>query len=289
MERVDVAVVSSAGLADFNEDDRLLIDALRRSGARASALPWRDDGVEWRSVGTAVVRSTWDYTEHLPAFLAWVDGIAPHTRILNPPEVIHWNTDKRYLADLEERGVAVVPTRWLARGSGARLAEVLADAGWERAVIKPVVSATAQNTHLVAPETLAHHAAEFERLLAARDMMVQPYLERVVTDGELSLIYLDRAYSHTLRKRPRPGDFRVQEEHGGSLERCEPDARTREVADAVLAATAGELTYARVDLIPGTGGAPLLVELELVEPELYLRYAPESVEHLAALVWPASA
>ena len=284
MDRVDVAVVSSAGLCDLNEDDRLLAAALRRRGVVAEALPWRDGGVDWRCVGTAVLRSTWDYTDRLDAFLAWVDGLAPHTRVVNPPDVIHWNTDKRYLAELEEKGFGVVPTRWLDAGTDAHLADVLTDAGWGRAVIKPVVSATARNTYLVDAGALDGHAQEFRTLLAARDMMVQPYLERVVTDGEFSLMFIDREYSHTVVKRPKRGDFRVQEHHGGSLESCEPGERARDAAEGILAACEGDLSYARVDLIPDSDGSPLLIELELVEPELFLRCEPASVERLASLL-----
>jgi len=287
LERVDVAVVSSAGLRDLNQDDRLLVSALRRRGLRAEALPWREGDVDWTRVGTAVLRSTWDYTDRLGAFLAWVDGLAPHTRVVNPPDVIHWNTDKRYLAELAGEGIAVVPTRWIGAGSGARLSDVLAEAGWERAVIKPVVSLTAMNTYVVDATALDTHAQEFDRLLATRDMMVQPYLERVAADGELSLVFIDRRYSHAVAKRPKRGDFRVQAHHGGSLERCEPGDRGLGVAEDILAACEGDLAYARVDLIPDTEGAPLLIELELVEPELFLRYAPESIEHLIDVLYRA--
>jgi glutathione synthase/RimK-type ligase-like ATP-grasp enzyme len=282
---VDVAVVSSAGLADLNEDDRLLVDALRRRGARAEALPWREGGVDWGRVETAVLRSTWDYSERLDSFLQWVDDIAAHTRVLNPPDVVRWNTDKRYLAELERKGAGVVPTRWLSAGADARLEDVLGDAGWGQAVIKPAVSATARDTYRVDAGDLEWHAAEFARLLSTRDMMVQPFLERVASDGEFSLVYIDGEYSHAVAKRPRPGDFRVQEHHGGSLARIEPGARERGAADEILSMCSGELSYARVDLIPDGGGAPLLIELELVEPELFLRCEPASVERLAALVW----
>lgn len=281
---VDVAIVSSRNLADLGVDDRLLVAALRDAGISAQPAPWRGNDVDWSRVGAAVVRSTWDYSEDVDAFLAWVDHVSEKSLILNAPDIIRWNADKRYLRDLAERNVAVVPTRWIPKGSAVTLLESMKEAGWTSAVFKPVVSGGARDTHRVGSARPGAHPQEFARLLSTRDMMLQPYMERIERDGEISLIFVQGEYTHAVVKWPARGDYRVQEELGGSLRSTHAGCDTVKLARDIVEATGTGPLYARVDLVPDSAGNLCLMELELIEPELFLRFEPAAIEALVTAI-----
>lgn len=283
--RIDVGVISSAGLRDLNEDDRLLLRALRDNGYAAEPLAWHGDGVDWSSVGLCVVRSTWDYTQHMVRFQQWMEETARVSRMMNAVSTMLWNADKHYLAELSERNVPVVPTVYAHKGSATTLAELMDQAGWQRVVIKPVVGASGRDTYQVDRDAIGELGDTFARLVTERDMMVQPFLEHVVSEGELSLMYFDGVYTHTVIKRAKPGEFRVQDDHGGTVERWHPDPATIDLGRRILAAVGEEApVYARVDLARDNCGDYCLIELELIEPELFLRFEMESVDRLVAAI-----
>lgn len=260
-------------------DEAPLVDALRGRGLDARPTVWDDPDVDWSGAAVTVIRTAWDYTDRRDDFLAWVERVATVTDLWNPPAVVRWNTHKSYLRDLERRGVPVVPTIWLEAGTPVDVPALLAEHGWQGAVMKPAVSAGARDTIRVTdPRDGQVHA---DLLLADRDAMVQPYLRHVEDEGELSLLYVERQLTHAVRKVPASGDFRVQEEFGGRFVRVEPADDELAVADAVLDAVAHDLLYARVDLIRSDDDRPLLVELEAVEPSLYFTHAPDAAERLA--------
>ena len=272
--RPAVALATCAELPDLHDDDVPLLVALREAGVEARAAVWDDPAVDWSGFELVVVRSTWDYVARLEPFLAWAVGV-PH--LANPAAVLAWNTDKRYLRRLGEVGVPVVPTVWLEPGEAYATPE-------DEHVVKPVVSAGGRDTarYAAGADSSAHAAA---LLAAGRAVMVQPYQAAVDVEGETSLVFLDGVFSHAARKAPvlAPG--------AGHPDDVEITARTataaqREVAEAALAAVpvAGSLLYARVDLLPGADGAPLLIELELTEPSLFLATAPGSAQRLAEAV-----
>lgn len=282
-----IALVTGASDVAYQaETDRPLVSALERAGAAVVEPDWRDDAVDWAAVDLAVVRTTWDYTAHRDAFVAWAERVAAATRLVNDADVLRWNTHKSYLLELEERGAPVVPTAWLARGDRIDLAELLGVRGWSRAVVKPAVASGSDG--LLRVEDAAHASDAGQRhlddLLAVGDALVQPYLPSIETEGELSVVVLDGEVSHAVRKRPSPGEFRIQEQHGGRYAREEPSRAVADLARWVVAATGAGPLIARVDLVAGEDGTPQLVELELTEPDLYLMLAPEAAERLAALL-----
>ena len=277
---MDVAVVTSKDRVHFNEDDRLLVEALRARGLDARAVPWCGEPVDWAGVGVAVIRSTWDYSERRDVFVAWARAVAQACDLVNPAAVVADNTDKRYLVRLAREGLPVVPTVVVPAGGMRSLDDILAAPGWDEVVIKPVVSAGGRDTYRVrAGDALA--ASRWRELVARRAMLVQPMMRRVLDEGEVSLIYLGGRFTHAVRKRPRHGEYRVQDDHGGTVEACTPARDERRVADAIVAAAAADLDYARVDLVRDEAGHPRLVELELVEPELFLRFDAGALEALA--------
>ncbi len=276
---IDVAVVSSKDLRDLNEDDRILVDALRTRGLTARAVAWRGEPVDWWRVGMAVVRSTWDYSTRCSAFLEWARTVNDESILVNGLEVVRWNLDKRYLTGLAGRGCPVVPTKCFERGRAPALDATLHENGWDEGVIKPVVSAGGRDTYRVRRGDAAA-AGRFARLVAREAMMVQPFLHRILDEGEVSLMFIDRVWTHAVLKRARPGEYRVQDDHGGSVHAFEPDAALVERAASIVDAVEGDLVYARVDLARDAAGSWVLMELELVEPELFLRYSAESVARL---------
>lgn len=257
--------------ARVEAEDALVADALRREGVEAERVPWTRD-VPWGAFDLAMVRTTWDYTERLDDFLAWADRAAAATRLWNPARVIRWNAHKSYLLDLEARGVPVVPTRLVRRGSAARLDEIAA--GWGEVVVKAAVDAGAARAWR---GPASEGQASLDAILAERDALVQPFVPEVASEGESSLVFFDGVFSHAVRKRPAPGDWRVQAQWGGVHAAVEPTSAELRVAEAALAAVGAETLHARVDLLAGR-----LIELELIEPYLFLDDA--SAKTLASAV-----
>lgn len=279
-----VALVTCAKFPDLPPDDQPLRDALRARGGEVHAAVWDDPRIDWSAFDLAVVRATWDYCDRHGEFLEWTRRAAARTRLFNPADVVAWNSHKRYLAELTARGFETPRTIWLERGARADLAALLRDARFERAIVKPVIGATARHTVLADASSTAAAQAHLDARLAEEAMAVQEFLPRVLSEGELSLAFFDGEFSHAVRKRPAPGDFRVQVEHGGSTVPAAVAPSLVAYARAILAAAPAPTLYARVDLVEDPGGAPKLMELELIEPELYLRHAPGSAERLAEAI-----
>jgi len=279
-----VALVTCDRFPLLPPDEWLLIDALAGLGMRAEAAVWSDPAVRWVDYDRVVIRSAWDYHLHRDAFFRWVEAVtAAGIPIWNPPALLRWNAEKTYLRDLASRGINVVPTRYLRAGDEASLAALLEDEGWDRAIVKPTVSASAFSTWRVDRADAAAHEARFQALSAERGVMVQPYLDTIEREGEWSLIFIGGVFSHAMLKRPARGDFRVQEEHGGSATAHHPPAGVVEDARRALAAVEGPWLYARVDGCAAGKGLQLL-ELEMLEPTLYLDAAPTAPARLAAAI-----
>ena len=241
---------------------------LERAGMTVEGRCWVDRDLAGFDLVMPLL--TWGYHRAQSQWHETVDGwAAAGLRIENPPSVLHWNADKRYLGALAERGAPVVPTRYLERLSEPALHEAAAAFGTDRLVAKPQVSASAWQTIRWSPGGSLGGGP-------TGAAMIQPFLPAIATEGELSLLYFGGEFSHAIRKRPQPGDFRVQPEYDGIITCHAPSADERACADAILAAVEEELLFARVDLVRGLDGAPVLMELELVEPDLYLEHDPRA-------------
>jgi len=276
-----VALATCLALPRLDEEDAPLPPALRKAGIEGVPLVWNDPEVDWAAYDLVVVRTTWDYPNKIAAFLAWADRVAASVPLWNSAATLRWNTDKRYLRTLEERGVPIVPTRWLERGTEQDLRALLGEAGWREAVLKPVVSAGARRTRLVGPESLDEGTRFLREQLTQRAMMVQPYVAEVSTVGELSLLYFNGRFSHAVRKIPGHGDFRVQTEHGGRVLLADPTGAELAAGQRVLDAMGEETLYARVDLLPTAEGEHRLLELEVTEPSMFLTWDPAAPDRFA--------
>lgn len=271
-----IALATCAPKPALTPHDALLAAALERAGATVAAAPWDDLDQAARAADLVCLRSTWDYHLRWPEFREWVSGFADGGRLWNPAATVLWNADKRYLRDLGEAGIALPRTGWFEPGERPDVAATLHAWDLTYAVLKPRISATAFGTHVVEPavELGEREWAPLERW----GSLLQAFVPEIRSRGEISLIYLDQAYSHAVLKRPGPGDFRVQTDFGGMLEPLAPAPEVVAFGDSVLAAVRHPWLYARVDLVE-TGRGPVLMELELIEPDLFL--TPEAAARMA--------
>lgn len=295
MPRPRIALVTATAARTLDDDLPPLVDALRDADAEVVIVDWDDAAFDWSGVDVALLRSTWDYAERLPGFLDWATRTAARTMLLNPPDVLCWNTDKHYLADLARAGVAIVPSTFVEPGAdaGAALDAFLAQAqaaDFAEYVIKPCIGAGSRDAQRHARSGRAVAIAHLARLLdAGRSALLQPYLDRVDDYGETALIFFDGAFSHAIRKGPllRRGDGPTQALFAAEeITARTPSAVEHAVAESVLAAMpfSERLLYARVDLIHDAHGTPCLLELELAEPSLFFAQAPGSAGRYARAV-----
>jgi hypothetical protein len=283
-----VLVASCAEAAGQDEDEPLLLAALAAAGLTAGVADWRDPAVDWAAADLVVVRSTWDYAPLRADFLEWAERVESLTRLANPAAVLRWNTDKRYLRELADAGVPVVPTAWAEEPD-----EV--DAALDRwsgdVVVKPAVSAGARDTaRFAAAERGAAREHAVRVLAEGRAVMVQPYLSRLDAAGETGLVYVAGEFSHAFGKAallaggPLGAGLFAQEQ----LSEREAAPHELELGAAVLAWTVGRTgappLYARVDLVPGDDGEPQVIELELTEPSLNLWASAGSADRFAHAV-----
>ena len=256
-----IALATSQKWPLLHPDDQQLLAELRNLGADPVPAVWTDVAIDWSAFDLVVIRSCWDYHLRLAEFLRWLEGLdRARVPVGNPSKVVRWNSHKGYLVELERRGVAIPATQFVRRGSA------MPDVIDGNVIIKPAVSASANETHLFA--NAGDAAADLERLLAAGDVIIQEFVPEVISDGEWSVIYFGGQFSHAVKKAPKAGDFRVQQELGGSATAASPPAAVRGAAERALAAVDGNLLYARVDLVERANGV-VLMELELIEPSLF--------------------
>jgi len=276
-----IAIATCSAYADLKADDRLLEEALATRGCEPRTVVWDEPGIEWRNFDLCLIRSTWDYHERHAEYLAWAGRVETQCKLWNSAEVVTWNSDKRYLREFDGRGIRTVPTLWVNRDSPLDLEQILVGAGWQEAVVKPVVDLGARNLQRV---RAGERSTALESILQSHDAMVQPFLPSLEEKGELSLIYVGGELTHSVRKRPAAGDFRVQSIWGGSVTRDRPTLAERELAEAAMEEFKQAPLYARVDLVEGPTRDPCLIELELIEPTLYLTEHPPAAEALADAV-----
>jgi O-ureido-D-serine cyclo-ligase len=292
-----IVLVTAIAAHAVDDDMPSLLRALHAAGVHADVRAWDDPTVSWARYDIALLRSTWDYTMRFAEFMAWCEATSKVTRLLNPLEVVRWNTDKRYLAQLESIGIPIVPTDFAVPGddAGKVVAECLAthpDAA--EIVIKPTIGAGSRDARRHRRDAIEAMCDHVGRLLAAgRSVLLQPYLDSVDTAGETALMYFDGAFSHAIRKGPLlmpdadPTRALFATEH---IQARQPSRDERELADRVVAGlpsfvdTDYPLAYARVDLIRAADGSPCVLELELAEPSVFVDHDAGAAERFAAVL-----
>ncbi len=279
-ERRRCAFLTMADRGDYVIDDDRVAAPLAELGWDLEERAWDDPSVDWASYAIIVVRSTWDYHERRDEFLRSMEALERGGAVLeNRLATLRWNADKRYLRELDRAGVGVVPSVWAERLERGGVGRLLDGLGSEEIVLKPQVGASASGVYrLRAGSPLVEEA---ERYFADRALVAQPFVETVIDSGELSLVFFAGRFSHALSKLPARGDFRVQEELGGRIAGVEPPKAAVKAAHEVLDRLDDSPLYARVDVVPSPDGGWWLMELELIEPSLYLRTDAEAPRRFA--------
>lgn len=264
-------------------DDQPLAAALATRGVEVTPIPWTElDPYSVHDAPPILIRSTWDYHRMPTMFDAWLASLEDSGRkTWNPPRIARGNIDKIYLKDFEARGIAIPKTRWLDRADNESIAAIMRDEQWQRAVLKPRIAATAYGTFLIERDG----AVDDEMFGPARasGALLQEVIPEVVERGEISMVYLNGALSHAVIKRAKAEEFRVQQDFGGTVAVTNPSAALRSFADRVMEVAGAECLYARVDAVESARG-PLLMELELIEPELYFLFVPEAADQMAQVI-----
>ena len=263
------AYLSMDDLSDFEAYDHLTFEPMAAHGWQVSEVSWRNKDIDWNEFEVVVIRTPWDYQDAAEEFIETIKRIdQSNALLLNSLDTVLWNINKSYLRDFELQGIPIVPTRWMDTYSDAAMHGAYETWGTPEIIIKPQVSANADDTFRLNPLELSKKSELLTRIFDQRAHMLQPFVSAVVEEGEFSIFYFSAEYSHAILKTPKKSDFRVQEEHGGRLQLIDPEPRLRQAGDAVIAALPEPLLYARVDLLRH-GEKFLLVELEAIEPSLY--------------------
>jgi glutathione synthase/RimK-type ligase-like ATP-grasp enzyme len=276
-----VALVTCSNPPVWEADDKPLIASLESRGLRVSTPSWTDV-IDWDAFDATIIRTTWDYHLQIESFLRWAQRVP---KLHNNISIIKWNTHKSYLLELHKLGVAIAPTVWIQLGEVTDISKIMVALNADRGFIKPVIGACASDTFRFNDD----QHKEAQAFLDARrhlEMMVQPYLQRVETEGELSAIYIDGVFTHGVQKIPVQGDYRVQDDFGATDHPYTFDDTELETMKTVLSLVphSEDLLYARIDFLRSDDGQLVLNELELVEPSLFFRHSTDAVEQFSEAI-----
>ncbi len=281
--RVTIVFATCSHQPFITADDQPLADALAALGYPVEPEPWTEIDPE-TTIGAepVILRSTWDYHRVPTMFAAWLAAMADSGRtLLNPADVARGNINKIYLQDLERAGIAIPATHWMDAATPEALVALLREARWTQAVLKPRIAATAYGTFLISEGRLP---ADDELAPArASGALIQEFIPEIITQGEVSMVYAGGSFSHAVVKRASSGDFRVQKDFGGVVEPATPSPALLAFGERVMAQVPASCVYARVDVVDSARG-PLLMELELIEPELYFTIVDGSAARMAQLI-----
>lgn len=271
-----ICFLTCRDLDGFVVDDHHLKLEFEKRGDKISEIPWDETQVDWSKFDVVLIRTTWDYSERLPEFIEVMEKIEESgTKLLNSLNIIKWNSRKSYLQLLNDEGVEIIPTFFHQGITKGFLNDAFAVFESEKLVVKPLVGAGSARTFVIEREIEMSELTRIQDEIGDDEVMVQPFINEIVTLGEVSLHFFNGELSHTIRKTPKKGDFRVQEEFGGLIELIAPPDSTLEIAKQALSLIPEKTLYARVDLVTD-GKRWMLIELELIEPALYFRMDPKS-------------
>ena len=266
-----LAFLTMDSLDDFVSYDALVTDCLTARGIVVNNVSWRSRTVIWDDYEMVIIRSPWDYQQSPDEFITVLEAIeASAAELWNPIEVVRWNIRKTYLQELDDRGITIVPTQFVQSPTQSQIRGMFEVFESDQIVIKPVVGANANDTFWLRPDSSDSELKQIESLYAGNLALLQPFIPSVITYGETSLVFFDGQYSHSVLKTPKAGDFRVQEEHGSRICSIPPDPALIAFARRALEPVPQHTLYGRVDLVELPNGQPAVMELELIEPSLYL-------------------
>lgn len=271
-----VALLSTDNLENFFTYDKLLIEPMKNIGWIAEEISWRNENVNWNDYDAVIVRSTWDYQNDFKMFLKVLEKIDNASHLENDFELMKWNMNKSYLFDLERKGVRIVETIWEKSFNQNTAFQYFDKLQSDEIIIKPNISANADNTFRLTREKLNEKLHELEKIFTDREFMVQPFMQNIVDEGEYSLFFFNGEFSHCVLKKPKEKDFRVQEEHGGKFKNVIPTEQQKVIGKNIIDKLSVLPLYGRTDLVRTADNDFALMELELIEPSLYFNMDSES-------------
>lgn len=267
-----IAIATYPEKPEIQSDDLLFTELLKQSDIQLLGISWDDQETVWSDYDLVIIRSPWDYYKRENEFHLWLEKLEHQkAKVLNPVFVIRENMEKSYLRKLEDSGVSIIPTRWIAKNKTVDLKKVLTDQHWTKAVVKPTVSAGSYETFVTTFESAEKDQVQFDLTIQKSGIMIQPFMDEIISTGEISMLFFNGIFSHAVLKKPQTGDFRVQPKFGSSIVKYEPDEQLLKTAKSILQKIKSPLLYARVDGVISNGKF-LLMELELIEPMLFLVY-----------------
>ncbi|MFK7783395.1 RimK family alpha-L-glutamate ligase [Psychroserpens sp.] len=266
-------------------EDRLVYHALEEIGLKTLRLAWDDMFFDWSSTKSVLFRTTWDYFDRFDEFSVWLENVSKQTKLLNSETIIRWNIDKHYLLDLQKNGVHIAESHFIEQGAKVSLDKLHHILNWKNTVLKPCISGAARHTYKLNADNMSKYEAIFQELIANEAMMLQPFQNSILEKGEISMMVFNGKFTHAILKKAKAGDFRVQDDFGGTVHNYTPTNQEIEFAEAAVRACIELPIYARVDIFEDNEGITALSELELIEPELWFRHQPEAAKLLAEAVY----
>ena len=265
-------------------EQELLKSAFEAQGLKVDITYWDNPTYEWQETKSVLFRTIWDYFERFDEFWDWLEQVKTKTRLINSYELIKWNIDKHYLKDMSSWGIETVPTYFADKGCNMKLHEIAKRNQWKDLVIKPAISASAFKTYKILANEIQANEKLFNSLVQERNMLVQPYFETITQLGEASLMVFDGKFTHAIIKKAQPGDFRVQDDFGGTVHNYIPTKAEINFAEEVFKTCKTKPVYGRVDIVWDNDKNFYLSELEILEPELWIRNYPKCAERIAEAV-----
>lgn len=265
-------------------EDGLLKSELESLGLKVSRKDWADPDFDWSSTRSAIFRTTWDYFDRFDEFKEWLNKVESMTQFFNPVSQIKWNMDKWYLDDLKENRVHVVETLYVRKGEKRSLKELLNDSGWPDVILKPTIAGAARHTYKINSQNVDEFQDVFEGLIRNEDFMIQPFQYNITVKGEVSFMVIDGKFTHAILKKAKSGDFRVQDDFGGTVHSYTASTDEIKFAEEVVQACNPLPAYARVDVMWDNENRLAVSEVELVEPELWFREYKEAARMLAKTI-----
>lgn len=262
-------------------EDDLVKKGLEKDGLKVIRLSWDDSDFDWNTTKYILFRTTWDYFDRFDEFSSWLEKVSKLTTLINSEAIIRWNLDKHYLLDLQNNGVHICESYFVEKGENTSLKESSKKYNLTNFVLKPCISGGGRHTYKITPENLQEHEVLFKELIAEEAYILQPFQYNIVERGEISLMIMNGEFTHAVLKVAKPGDFRVQDDFGGTVHDYKPTAEEIAFAEKAVNACLEKPMYARVDIFTDNDNKLAIAELELIEPELWFRNHPEAATKLS--------
>ena len=291
MKKFDVVVLTDsryvnpletdAYISNVLREDELVINALEGKDLSVIKKDWNDPNFNWNNTRSVLFRSTWDYFDNFEQFKKWFDKTRNTCLMINSSETIEWNLDKHYLLDLQKHQIPIPNSEFIKRGSSVDLSLLMQEKNWNEIVVKPTISGAAKNTYRLKKEDINQFDSTWKKLIYQEDFIVQEFQNNVIKKGEVAMMVIGGKYTHAVLKKAKEGDFRVQDDFGGSIAKYSPSEKMVKLAEKCTRILSPIPSYARVDIIWDNSGDLAVSELELIEPELWFRLNPNAAQKLA--------